>query len=108
MCSRQAEILNPQAYSILDSGDSVTSYDQAKFDLLCAVPSGEKTYGDPVFNIMDPYFNFNITGSMYFEGIRFSGIEAAAQYTVVHFPPVNRIPVKKCKVDKEPLEYLKL
>ena len=102
MCSRQAEIEDPQAYSILDSGDSVTGYTKAKFELLCVVLPKEKPR-DPVFNIMDPYFNFNITGSMYFEGVRFSGIEAAAQYTVVHFPPVNRIPVKKCKVDTEPL-----
>ena len=51
-----------------------------------------------MFNIMDPYFNFNITGSMTFEGIAFSGAEAAALYTSDHYPPVNRIPIKKCEV----------
>ena len=53
----------------------------------------------PVFNVMDPYFNFNITGTMTFDGIAFSGEEAAAKYTNDHYPPINRIPVKKCEVD---------
>jgi len=56
---------------------------------------------------MDPYFNFNITGKMFFEDIKFSGIEAAANYTSTHFPPQNRIPVTKCKVKKDPIEFMR-
>ena len=56
---------------------------------------------------MDPYFNFNITASMTFEGIEFNGIQAASSYTRVHYPPTNRIPVKLCQVEKDPFEYLK-
>ena len=47
---------------------------------------------------MDPYFNFNITGEMSFEGIDFSGLEAAAVYSKKHYPPTNRIAIKKCKL----------
>ena len=45
----------------------------------------------PVFNVKDPYFNFNITGSTSFEGIKFSGAEAAQRYdsTLKHYPTVN-------------------
>jgi hypothetical protein len=56
---------------------------------------------------MDPYFNFNITGSMTFEGIEFNGVQAASNYSTTHFPPTNRIPVKLCQVEKEPFAYLK-
>lgn len=54
---------------------------------------------------MDQYFKFNITGTTSFEGIKFSGIEGASNYKTDHYPPVNRIPRKKCEVEKgfEPL-----
>ena len=70
--------------------------EKSKFDELCPV-----RYEKPMFNIMDPYFNFNITRSMTFEGIAFSGAEAAANYISDHYPPINRIPSKKCEVGEK-------
>ena len=71
---------------------------QTEIDTECAINEGV-----PVFNIMDPYFHFNITGAMEFTGIKFSGLEAAANYTTNHYPPANRIAKKKCSVPVEPL-----
>ena len=55
---------------------------------------------------MDPYFNFNITSGMSFEGIDFTGAEAAASYNKTHYPPPNRIATPKCEVSKDPIEQL--
>ena len=74
-------------------GPSVNELDEE-----CAINEGV-----PVFNIMDPYFHFNITRTMEFTGIKFSGLEAAANYTTNHYPPANRIAKKKCEVVYEPL-----
>ena len=87
----------------MSTGESISNFDQTKFTSLCAASAGK----NPVFNVMDPYFNFNITGSMTFEGIEFNGVQAASGYSTTHFPPTNRIPVKLCKVEKEPFAYLK-
>ena len=67
MCDsdRLAEIVSPTSYSILESPDSILNYVPADYTRLCTNPSGAIKF-DPVFNIMDPYFNFNITGSMTF------------------------------------------
>ena len=102
MCKRSAEIANPSSYSVLGDKETMSNFNQATYDALCA--SSTK---NPVFNIMDPYFNFNITGKMTFEGIEFNGIQAASSYTDFHFPPTNRIPVKLCQVEKEPFTFLK-
>jgi len=69
MCLRQAEIQAAETHSILGTGESIANFDSDKFASLCADSTAK-----PVFNIMDPYFNFNITGTMSFEGIEFNGI----------------------------------
>lgn len=50
----------------------------------------------PIFNVKDPYFKFNITGSVTFEGIVFDGTEAAQRYETKHYPPINQIPFPLC------------
>ena len=120
MCTHWDEIYDPVTYGILDQGDAIAflapgaqgTADQTDIRLnsLCSVLEDNGTHKElitdpPVFNIMDPYFKFNVTGSMTFEGISFNGKEGAAYYTKTHFPPPNRIPESKCNLVKDPLEH---
>ena len=51
-------------------------------------------------HVMDSYANFNITGSMTFTNIDFTGINALAVQTdgtvTIVTPPLATIPVNKC------------
>ena len=50
--------------------------------------------------VNDPYFNFNVTGSMTFKNVEFRGEQALADYAdpaaAKTTPPLATIPVKKC------------
>lgn len=51
--------------------------------------------------VMDPYVNFNVTGSMSFENIVFRGEQALASYSstaTVTSPPLATIPTKLCSI----------
>ena len=53
-------------------------------------------------HVLDPYYHFNITRSMSFEGITFRGESALAQpidsSAVPSYPPLATIPTTKCTI----------
>ena len=55
---------------------------------------------------MDSYVNFNITGSMTFTNIDFTGENALAipidASSTIVTPPLATVPIKKCKVTTAP------
>ena len=57
----------------------------------------------PVINVNSPYAYFNISGSMTFRNIKFSGINAMASASGSNFD-VSLIPAKLCGLSSQTLE----
>ena len=94
------------------------SYSTADYTDLCArVPSLRQVYPStdnvefvikPTFgttttiHVLDSHFNFNVTGSLTFENIKFRGESALARpvspTATLSYPPLATIPIKKCTV----------
>lgn len=61
------------------------------------------TSGRATIHVLDSYYNFNITRSLSFEKIDFSGIHALASRKTTgtpKHPPLATIPVTKCTINK--------
>lgn len=60
------------------------------------------TAASPIIHVLDPYYNFNVTRSMSFDSITFTGIDALATLAsttdIPTIPPLAKIPVTKCTI----------